>query len=53
MKYTKDTEILKNRNVWIIELENDFSKDKTLLLSKVSEAILPNTEEIILVKGQH
>lgn len=43
MKYTKNTNILENRNVWIIEIENDFSKDTTLLLSKVSEAVLPNT----------
>lgn len=43
MKYTKNTTILENRTVWIIEIENDFSKDTTLLLSKVSEAVLPNT----------
>lgn len=43
MKYTKHTTILENRTVWIIEIENDFSKNYTLLLSKVSEAVLPNT----------
>lgn len=43
IKYNKNTQILENRIVWIIQLENSFSKDKTLLLSKVSEAILPNT----------
>ena len=47
MKYLKNTSILENRTVWIIELENLFSNDKTLLLSKVSEAILPNK------KGNH
>lgn len=43
MKYIKNTTILENRSVWVIEILNDFSKDYTLLLSKVSEAVLPNT----------
>lgn len=43
MKYTKDKTILEGRAVWLIELENEFSNDRTLLLSKVSEAILPQT----------
>lgn len=43
MKYLKNNQILENRIVWIIELENNFSKGNTLLLSKVSEAILPET----------
>lgn len=44
MKYSKNIQILEGRNVWVIELENSFSPERTLLLSKVSEAILPNTE---------
>lgn len=43
MKYSLNTNLLPSRNVWLIELENDFSKDQTLLLSKVSEAVRPNT----------
>lgn len=43
MRYSKDKTILEGRTVWIIELENSFSNGSTLLLSKVSEAILPQT----------
>lgn len=43
MQYCKSNQLLENRNVWVITLENDFSKGLTLLLSKVSEAILPKT----------
>lgn len=44
MNHVKNTEILSDRNVWIIEIENNFSYEKSLLLSKVSEAIDPNSE---------
>lgn len=44
MKYKKDTDILKDKIVWIIKIENNFNSNNTLLLSKCSEAILPNIE---------
>lgn len=38
-----ERKIIDGQIVWIIKINNDFSEDKTLLISKVSEAILPNT----------
>jgi uncharacterized protein YigE (DUF2233 family) len=43
IQYHKRIDLLEKRNVWVIEIENDFLKEYTLLLSKVSEALNPNT----------
>jgi len=40
--FIENLNILKNRSVWIIKIKNDFSKNNSLLISKVSEAIMPN-----------
>lgn len=49
MKAEKKNDILLNRSVWIIEIDNNFDSSSTftLLLSKMSEALLPDT------KGNH
>ena len=47
MRYFKNTELLRDRLVWIVEIDNKFSYEKSLILSKVSEAIHPN------IKGNH
>ncbi len=41
MRYAKHTDLLAGRSVWIIRIDNDFTGDLTLLISKVSEAITP------------
>lgn len=51
MKYLRQTTLLKDRIVWSVELENSFSYNKSLLLSKVSEAILPNTKQNHIGEG--
>lgn len=48
---TKNTDILNNRNVWIIRLPNKFNEQYCLLLSKVSEAIAPNTTGNVVGPG--
>jgi hypothetical protein len=42
MKYKKHTNLLSNRIVWVIEIQNEW-KTNTLLLSKVSEAVSPTS----------
>lgn len=43
MQYQRRTDLLEDRVVWVISLENNFQNNTTLLISKVSEAILPET----------
>ena len=43
MRITQSTTVLPGRTVWVVETPNRFDGDCTLLISKVSEAILPNT----------
>ena len=43
MNITRHTHLLPGRTVWVIATPNCFDGDYTLLISKVSEAILPNT----------
>lgn len=45
IKCQRNTEILGNRVVWVISADNDFQNGRTLLISKVSEAVLPNEKE--------
>jgi hypothetical protein len=42
MNYTKHTDLLSNRIVWVIEVQNKWDEN-TLLLSKVSEAVSPTS----------
>lgn len=44
IQHSKRTDLLPGRTVWLIELPNDFTHSLTLLISKVSEAVLPNTQ---------
>jgi len=46
MKVEKSNDILLGRSVWIIEIDNNFDSPSTstLLLSKMSEALLPNKQ---------
>lgn len=41
--YEKNLTILPNKTVWIIRFDNFFTPNFTLLISKISEALLPNT----------
>lgn len=43
MRITQSTTVLPDRTVWVMETPNRFDGDYTLLISKVSEAILPET----------
>lgn len=43
MQAVKRNDLLQGRSVWLIELENRFDSGLTLLISKVSEAVLPAT----------
>ena len=43
IQVARRTDLLPGRAVWVIELANDFDSQRTLLLSKVSEAVRPNT----------
>lgn len=43
MDIEKSVTLLPNRTVWVMQTPNRFDGDYTLLISKVSEAILPNT----------
>jgi hypothetical protein len=45
--HEKRTDLLPGRTLWVISLANDFTQNLTLLISKVSEAVLPAT------KGNH
>ena len=44
MQYIKSTQLLQDRIVWVVEIDNKFSYEKSLILSKVSEAICPATQ---------
>ncbi len=43
MQYQKRHDLLAGRTVWVLQLENRFDTGRTLLLSKVSEAVVPAT----------
>jgi len=43
LHYAKRDDLLAGRSVWVIRLANDFTAERTLLISKVSEAVTPAT----------
>lgn len=51
IKAFKRKDLLENRTVWVIELENNFQNEYTLLLSKVSEALSPNIKNNHIGEG--
>ncbi len=50
IKYKKRDDLLKNRIVWYIEIENNFTKN-TLLISKLSQALSPNEKDNHIGEG--
>ncbi len=44
MQHEKRTDLLAGRTIWVFALDNRFDDRLTLLISKVSEAVLPDTE---------